>query len=66
MSNTAVLQSGVRLGRSFDIFGQVARFFDSVNAAARCSAAIEANRRPALEDLKTLGLEQLNFEAFAR
>jgi hypothetical protein len=67
MSNAAAtLNSTAATGGSFNLFGGLARFFETLAAARRCSAAINAGRRPTVRDLEVLDLQGLNFDNLLR
>jgi hypothetical protein len=48
-------------GGSFNPLPGIVSFFERLSAARRCAAAISADRKPAKQDLKVLGLEMFEF-----
>jgi hypothetical protein len=66
MSHAASATLSVSTGGSFNLFGGVARFFETFGAARRCAAAITVDRRPAERDLAVLGLKGLDFTNLPR
>lgn len=68
MSNAtaALTPAAATTGGSFNLFGGLVRFFESLGAARRCSAAITAGRRPAARDLEILGLDGVSFDNLIR